>query len=189
MRRRKQSRKADATRAQQTDEQQWRAAFESCRRRMGNSNDLVGRKGTKEIPIQNQSICSILNRLSCAIFPSRWWHLSCTTNSSMPLKSVTFNNGKRFQLFEYLLIGTCIMQSSMLGIFYWFSVCWMESLRGSFLSLWMKINQKCVCSFGPRTQNIERWHIQPLFKVLDQYMLSSSKPLLATITSRRSPQI
>ena len=39
----KQSRKADATRAQQTDEQQWRAAFESCRRRMGNSNDLVGR--------------------------------------------------------------------------------------------------------------------------------------------------
>ena len=48
-----------------------------------------------------------------------------------------------------------IMQSSLLGIFYWFSVCWMESLRGSFLSLWMKINQKYVCSFGSRTQNSE----------------------------------
>ena len=57
----KQSAKAYAARARQTEEQQWRSAFKPCRRRMGNSNDFVGRKGTtKEIHSHSKPV-NLLN--------------------------------------------------------------------------------------------------------------------------------
>ena len=36
----------------------------------------------------------ILNRPSCATYPSHWWHLSFTTNSSLAQKSTILNNGE-----------------------------------------------------------------------------------------------